>query len=995
MILLLIFFSFRLIDENYFFVFSTSVLQAGFMSSLLEYCQNGLCFPIDNTTFSEIDRKKQDDEIINLSLFSCSAKAPDQIQKILKECLLFEESGFPGPMCCPFRKANIPTIKETLYTVMEKSDGLRVLVIGCEAQTFPVWRQVETNKVVTNCYSVTAALEKVRGKNRSEDSSLTINGIEFSFLFGEETGTYTLESANELLVCRRNLESRLLLYGMDRSLKVYIFDTIFNSAEVSVFVGDSELLYSPTLNHSPYIAFFDLYGTLEKGKESIIPQSRSTTMRHKVLTNILNSIHLSHEESIFPCDFAPLKLYAKELFYVNNLSALIRKIHFNTQMEKHYIVDTHGMTLNDGLVFTPEDFECKGGAQPAQLKWKWPDSLTVDWKIHATEEQGMYYVFLYLKQKCFPFKEDIEGHWRIWKPMKLANPNNLEISCDPTKAVVVECKFDMTNNIWSIVHFRNDKTIANSISTVISVFESITESCTLLFLAESLCSSVEEETREHIKGLLQHQHGITNSIKTELKEDSENAQDRPFATFTLRAKSFSHQHKLHLTWCTNKTNESHEKIIHVPLCEVKECSGIGFPYPENGFNNILHHLLMLKVGNAGGTYAWSDFVVEAFFDPHIGRWVICGLKSEGKNYMCTFENILMHLRYVMSGKTKKINYKKLPLAQPYITQGQTLKTNKHYAMKVEELEKVTRNYFREFNNLIKAHQIQWASTLAKESLHVEKLKVIDLCCGRGGDLSKWASFPLEFLFLTDASIECVSEAAARYSTAKGMSLKCKMKPGFKARFTVHDAFDFQQKTLMKELNEMATRGNTFHIASCQLSIHYSCGNKSHLEYFLSCVSTCLLPGGLFIGTTLSDQSLFRIFQTHGADFFSDRIQIHFPSESVNALEKCGNDAASLNFGIEYSFTVENCVSDLPEYIVPWNKFCQLCEEHSLILINSATFEEYTLDNEEELSLLAQSGSFFSRKRDSTGSVAISSITESDKLLEISNSLYITFAFKKK
>lgn len=965
------------------------------MSSLLEYCQNGLCLPIDSTTFSELHRRKDDDEIINLSSCSSTLKVPDQIQNILKKCLLFEESGFPGPMCCPFRKANIPTIKETVYTVMEKSDGLRVLIVGCEAQTFPVWRQVETNTIVTNRYSATAALEKVRGENGSENCSVTINGIEFSFCFNKEINTYTLKSANELLICRRSLESRLLLYGMDRSLGVYIFDTIFNSAEVSMFVGDSELLYSPSLNNSPYFAFFDLYGMAEKGEETIICQSRSTTMRHKALKKVLDNIHLSHEESIFSCDFASLKLYAKELFYIDNLPALIQKIHFNTLMKKHYIVGSHGMTLNDGLVFTPEDFECKGGAQAAQLKWKWTDSLTVDWKIHAANEQGMYFVFLYLKQKCYPFKEDIEGHWRIWKPMELANPNNVEISQDPAKAVVVECNFDTSNNIWSILHIRKDKRIANSISTVISVFESIAENCTLLFLVESLCSSVDQETKEHIQTLLQHQHEATNSIARKSEKDFENAQDRTFATFALRAKSFSQQHKLHLTWCTNKTNDSHEKIIHVPLCEVRECSGIGFPYPESGFNNTLHHLLMLKVGNAGGTYAWSDFVVEAFFDPDIGRWVLCGLKSDGKNYMCTFENILMHLHCVMSGKRRKKTCKNLPLALPYISQEQTLVTNKHYAMKVEELEKVTRNYFREFNNLVKAHQIQWASNLAKELLHVEKLKVIDLCCGRGGDLSKWASFPLEFLFLTDASIECVSEAAARYSTAKGMSLKCKEKPGFKARFAVHDAFDFQQKTLMKELNVMVARGNSFHIASCQLSIHYSCGNKDHLDYFLSCVSTCLVPGGLFIGTTLSDQSLFHIFQTYGPDFISDRIEIHFPSESVKALEECGKDVALLNFGIEYSFTVENYVSDLPEYIVPWHKFCHLCEEHSLMPVSNATFSEYALDNEQELSLLAQRGSFFSRKRDSSGNLAICHIGEGDKLLEISNSLYTTFAFKKK
>lgn len=965
------------------------------MSSLLEFCKSGICLPISNTLFNEIHRKKATNEVIHFHAFSTRESSPDQIQEYLRNCLSSEEYEFPGPMCCPFRKCDLHYVKSIEYTIMEKSDGLRVLVIACEAETFPVWRQVETNKLITNRFSVTAMLEDACARKGSGSSELTIDGIHFELSAQQDAPIFTLKSSNEVLTCCRTLEPRLLLYGMDRSSSVYLFDATYPSSRVSWFVGDSEFLHFPEINRSACLAFFDMYGVLEKGKESSSVQKTSTTKRHTDLMNLVESISASHEDCIISSENFAVKLYAKELFYAKDLPKLIQRIHYDVNIKKYFLNGPYGKTLNDGLVFTPEHFECKGGAQPSQLKWKWSNSLTVDWKIHATEEEGMYNVFLYAKKKCFPFKNDIEGHWRMWKPMKLANPRNLEIPRDPEKAVVVESKFNSEKKIWSILHIRQDKTVANSISTIISVFQSIAEEFTLHSLVSALCSPLDSTTEEYIRKLNEPEEGSMNSKAEEKIENVESTPDRTFAMFTLRAKSDAGQHKLHLTWCTNKTNPSQQRIIHVPLCEVKECSAIGFPYPENGSNNLLHHLLMIKVANAGGTYAWSDYVVEAFFDKHIGRWVISRLKPDGKNYMCSFDNVLQHLHYAIVSPKTNSNYKKLPLELPSVGGTQTLLTNAHYGSKVEALQRVTRASYREFNNLIKAHQIKWASTIARECFEKEKVDVVDLCCGRGGDLTKWAQIPLGFVFMTDASLECVSEAAARYSTVKGMSIKCKDKKGFKARFAVHDAFDTKAKTLLKELQLLGTKGQHFHVASCQFSIHYSCGSRDYLDYFLSCVSASLAPGGIFIGTTISDEAIVNIFKTHGTEYSSDGIQIHFPPASVHALKKSIDDLNILEFGIEYFITVEDSVSNLPEYIVPWQQLCQMCERHSLMLISCTSFAEYAVDNEEELILVAKNGSFLSRKRDSRGNLLLSRVIESDKLLKTTNTLYVAFAFKKK
>lgn len=953
------------------------------MNSLLEHSKNGLCLPIDNNTFNKIHRKWTDAEIIHFTTCLASENLPDAIQTVLKESLHFEESGFPGPMCCPFRKSHIPHVKATNYTIMEKSDGLRVLVIAYKAETFPVWRQVDTNRMVTDRVTVTIALERAREGKGDEDNLLTIDSMDFKLSFHEETCTFTLKSATETMTCYRSLEPRLMLYGMDRSTSVYLFDTFFPATNISWFIGDSELLQCLDTNHSACLAFFDMYGALVE--ENVFVQERSTTARHAKLMKLIDSITASHEDCIRSRELSSLNLYAKELFYVKDLPKLIQRIQFDSQMKKYFTNGPYGKTLNDGLVFTPEIFCCKGGAHPDQLKWKWWDSLTVDWKIHAVNEEGMYTVLLYFKKKLQPFKDDIEGHWRIRKPMKLANPYNLEIPQDPEKAVIVESKFDPEQNIWSILHIRNDKTTANSISTALSVFESVAEHLTLFSLLQALCWPMDTPTQDCIKRL-EHNQGHTTTARSMEK--------REFALFAVRAKVDNGEHKLFLTWCTNNTNKAQKNAIHVPFCEVRECSAIGFPYPQQGFNDVLHHLLMIEVGNAGGTYAWSDYVVETFFDKDIGRWVISRLQKEKKNYMCTFDNILQHLHYVISAPPISQEGKTPLFTLPPITQEHTLLTNKHYGEKVKELGQASRASYREFNNLIKAHQICWVCNVITRNMNEKNLNVIDLCCGRGGDITKWSRHSLSLLFMTDASLECVSEAAARYSTKKGMSLRCLEKKGFKAAFAVHDAFDCKQKNLMKDILKRVRGGYPFHIASCQFSIHYSCSDESNLEYFVSCISASLASGGIFIGTTVSDQCIAKIFKTHGSDFVTNRFEIHFPSASAAALKECDDDLSQLPFGIKYFITVEDSVSNLPEYIVPWEKFRRICERHSLILIYCTTFAEYTVDNEEELIELANSASYFSGKRDKDGNVLLSHIAASDRILSITNDIYVAFSFKK-
>ena len=73
------------------------------------------------------------------------------------------------------------------------------------------------------------------------------------------------------------------------------------------------------------------------------------------------------------------------------------------------------------------------------------------------------------------------------------------------------------------------------------------------------------------------------------------------------------------------------------------------------------------------------------------------------------------------------------------------------------------------------------------------ISVLDLCCGRGGDLFKWKNQDVVHYVGVDLSQALVEEAQRRYKTEILGRFK---KPPFKAFFMVNDAGPMQDKNLI-------------------------------------------------------------------------------------------------------------------------------------------------------------------------------------------------------
>jgi len=97
----------------------------------------------------------------------------------------------------------------------------------------------------------------------------------------------------------------------------------------------------------------------------------------------------------------------------------------------------------------------------------------------------------------------------------------------------------------------------------------------------------------------------------------------------------------------------------------------------------------------------------------------------------------------------------------------------------------------------------------------------------------------------------------------------------------------------------------------------------------------LRPGGHFVGTTVDSNVLVRnLRQTDGLLFGNDVIEVNFDEKHSK------KEFLPPGFGIEYSFTLEDAVTDCKESLVPLITFAELAKEYDLEIMRWTNFHQY-------------------------------------------------------
>jgi len=217
-------------------------------------------------------------------------------------------------------------------------------------------------------------------------------------------------------------------------------------------------------------------------------------------------------------------------------------------------------------------------------------------------------------------------------------------------------------------------------------------------------------------------------------------------------------------------------------------------------------------------------------------------------------------------------------------------------------------HMKNFNNWVKSVLI------ASQRGNSREFAVLDICCGKGGDMPKWTSSRISYLVALDISQKSVEEAKRRYE-GKGAP--------FPALFLTADCFSVKLEELLK-------RDTFFDMASCQFALHYSFENEARARKLLENVSTRLKVGGTFVGTIPNSNWIVKKLRSApDLSFGNEYYTITFARKDQFP-----------RFGAQYTFRLCDAVDNIPEYLVHFPTLEKLAGEVGLRLVGRWPFHEF-------------------------------------------------------
>nr|GMC55229.1 mRNA cap guanine-N7 methyltransferase 1 [Ipomoea batatas] len=265
----------------------------------------------------------------------------------------------------------------------------------------------------------------------------------------------------------------------------------------------------------------------------------------------------------------------------------------------------------------------------------------------------------------------------------------------------------------------------------------------------------------------------------------------------------------------------------------------------------------------------------------------------------------------------------------------------HYSARtnqtLEEREASPIIHLKKLNNWIKSVLIQ---------LYTKRGDVVlDLACGKGGDLIKWDKAKISYYVGIDIAEGSIEDCRTRYNGEADHHQRRK-KFSFPARLICGDCFEVQ-------LDRALADDMPFDIISCQFAMHYSWSTEARARRALANVSALLRPGGIFIGT-MPDANVIikKLREAKGLGFGNSVYSIEFSEEYSEKKFRPSNP-----FGIKYKFHLQDAV-DCPEWIVPFHVFKEIAEEYDLELVfakNSHAFVDEYMKKPEFIELMRRLG----------------------------------------
>lgn len=198
--------------------------------------------------------------------------------------------------------------------------------------------------------------------------------------------------------------------------------------------------------------------------------------------------------------------------------------------------------------------------------------------------------------------------------------------------------------------------------------------------------------------------------------------------------------------------------------------------------------------------------------------------------------------------------------------------------------------------------------------------VLDLACGKGGDLRKYTKKEVTFLYGLDCSNISLLEILNRVK---------KFRPDFPCRFKIQDCF-----------GEKFDLEKHFDFISCQFSFHYSFYKEEIAKQAIENVAIHLKPGGKFIMTIPSKNVICERIRKNNLKNTLYHIK---PSSKLMECAKNNQTNSEDVFGLGYSFMLSDSINECEEWVVDDKYIVDEFKKYGCNVILNASFGQYCID----------------------------------------------------
>jgi mRNA (guanine-N7-)-methyltransferase len=279
---------------------------------------------------------------------------------------------------------------------------------------------------------------------------------------------------------------------------------------------------------------------------------------------------------------------------------------------------------------------------------------------------------------------------------------------------------------------------------------------------------------------------------------------------------------------------------------------------------------------------------------------------------------------------------------------------------------------RSYNNWVKSVLIQKFSPSDsftpggsyQQNQDAGRLLVLDIGCGKGGDLMKWQKAPqqVELYVGVDPAEVSIEQARERYAEMRSRN-RGRM---FQGEFFAKDGYGewIGEIPIVKEVGVDAGvgpggggsqrwGGGGFDVVTMMFCMHYAYESEAKARGMLKNVAGSLKKGGRFIGVIPNSDVLRTNVENFHKKQAEKKTRAEEPGDGADEADEgevdeaqvleWGNEIYRVRFpgktpedgifrppyGWKYSYFMEEAVEEVPEYVVPWEAFRALAEDYNL------------------------------------------------------------------